>query len=266
MTVTSEPSPIGRQLRKANHLAACLFYRGIVDLFHNPRAAGHYWRSIAGAALQPAESASVKFLGLPRRNINDIIPEVESIPVTLIEYQYAYGDMPVHELMMLCRIVRYRQPNVVFEIGTYLGGTTLQLAANSQAEIYTLDLPPRSHKDYVQPQIWDPDSDVYPDRPGVRFQDSPYKDRIVQLFGDSQTFDFSSYYGRVDFMFIDGCHHYDFVIRDSRNALKMISPDGIVIWHDYASYAPGVVKALNEFGKLVPLKHIAGTTLVMHQR
>ena len=194
------------------------------------------------------------------------MPSAESIPVMLIDYQYTYGDMPVNEVVTLCKILRDKQPKILFEIGTYLGGTTLQLAANSQAEIYTLDLPPCGHKDYVQPEIRDPDSDVYPDRPGVRFQGSPYKDRIVKLFGDSRTYDFSSYYGSVDFMFIDGCHHYDFVIRDSQNALKMISPDGIVIWHDYASYAPGVVKALNEFAKLVPLKHISGTTLVMHQR
>jgi len=64
----------------------------------------------------------------------------------------------------------------------------------------------------------------------------------------------------------DGCHHDEFVLRDSQNALKMISPDGVVIWHDYASYAPGVVQALNELAKTVPLVHIDGTSLVIHHR
>ncbi len=70
----------------------------------------------------------------------------------------------------------------------------------------------------------------------------------------------------MDLVFVDGCHHYEFVLCDSQNALNMISPDGVVIWHDYASYEPGVVRALNELAKVVPLVHIAGTSLVIHQR
>ena len=255
-----------RQLGKASQVAACIFSRGFVDLFRNPKAATRYWRRIAGAALYPAEGKAEQLLGLPRRNIDQIIPDAESIPVTLIEYQYAYGDMPVHELMTLCKIVRYRQPKVIFEIGTYLGGTTLQLAANSQAEVYTLDLPPPGHKDYVPPQIRDPEADVYTDQPGVRVQGTSFADRIHQLFGDSQTYNFMPYYGSVDLVFVDGCHHYEFALRDSQNALKMMSPDGVVIWHDYASYEPGVVQALNELAKVAPLVHIAGTSLVIHHR
>ena len=65
---------------------------------------------------------------------------------------------------------------------------------------------------------------------------------------------------------MDGCHHYEFVLADSQNALKMMSPEGVVIWHDYASFAPGVVQVLNELSKVVPLVHIAGTSLVIYQR
>ena len=78
-----------------------------------------------------------------------------------------------------------------------------------------------------------------------------YANRIHQLFGDSQTYDFTPYYGSVDLVFVDGCHHYEFVLRDSQNALKMMSPDGVVIWHDYASYAPGVVQALDGTRELI---------------
>lgn len=254
------------QLARAGHLAASIFSQGFIDLFRDPGAAGEYWQRIASAALYPTESDGKKLLRLPRRKIDQIIPYAESIPVTLIDYQYAYGDMPIHELMVLCKIVRNRQPKVIFEIGTYLGGTTLQLAANSQAEVYTLDLPPPGHKDYVQPKIWDPESDVYPDQPGVRFQGTSYADRIYQLFGDCQAFDFTPYYGKVDLVFVDGCHHYEYVLRDSLNAFKMISPDGVVVWHDYAPYAPGVVQVLNELAGTIPLKQLAGTSLVIHQQ
>ena len=273
MTAICDSRRVLRQLGKASQVAASVLSHGVVDLFRNPKAAAGYWRRIAGAALCPAEGKTTSMrddsaepLNLPRCKIDQIIPDPESIPVTLVEYQYAYGDMPVHELIALCKIVRYRQPKVIFEIGTYLGGTTLQLAANSRAEVYTLDLPPPGHKDYVPPHIWDPESDVYPDQPGIRFQGSQYESRIHQLFGDSQTYDFTPYYGSVDFVFVDGGHHYEFVLRDSQNALNMISPDGVVIWHDYASYAPGVVQALNELAKVVQLVRIAGTSLVIHHR
>jgi len=265
VTAIRDSHRIRQQLATARQVAVCVFSRGFVDLFRNPKAAARYWHRIV-AALYPAEGEAEPSFGLSKCNIEQIIPGAESIPVTLIEYQYAYGDMPVTELMALCRIVRHRQPKVIFEIGTYLGGTTLQLAANTQAEVYTLDLSPPGHKDYVQPRIWDPESDVYPDQPGIRFQGSQYESRIHQLFGDSQKYDFTPYYGAVDLVFVDGCHHYEFVLRDSHNALKIMSPDGVVIWHDYASYAPGVVQALNELAKVVPLVHIAETSLVMYHR
>jgi hypothetical protein len=264
MTATRDLYHIPRQLAKAGQLVACVFSHGVIKLFRHPKRAADYWRCIANAALYPQEDDSKRLLSLPRCGVDQILPGAESIPVTLIEYQYTYGEMPADELIALCRIVWNRNPEAIFEIGTYLGGTTLQLAANSSAEVYTLDLPPPGHKDYAEPHMRDPELDVYPTHPGVRFQSSPYADRIHQLFGDSRMYDFTPYYGSMDFVFVDGCHHHEFVLHDSQAALKMVSADGIVVWHDYASYAPAVVQVLNELGKVVPLVSIAGTSLVIH--
>ena len=204
-------------------------------------------------------------LRLPRYSAARIIPDVESIPVTLVDYEDAHKEMmSYYELRTLCKIVRWKQPRVVFEIGTYLGETTLQLAVNSNAEVYTLDLPPRGHRSYVGPKIRDPELDVYPDYLGIRFQNSPYAERIHQLYGDSQAYDFTPYYSTADLVLVDGCHHYEFVLRDTQNALKIIRPNGIIVWHDYASYAPGVVQVLNDFRNAVPLVHIDGTSFVIN--
>lgn len=266
-TTVRDPNHVLSQLTRAGNLAGSIFSRGVIDLIRDPKAAADYWRRIANAAVYPAKNASERLLCLPRREIDQIIPGAESIPVTLVDYQFANGDMPIHELMVLCKIVRYRQPKVIFEIGTFLGGTTLQLAANSHAQVYTMDLPPPGQKDHVPPQIWDPESDVYPDKPGVRFQGTSYADRIQQLLGDTQTFDFTPYYGKVDLVFVDGCHHYEFVLRDSKNALKMMSPNGIVVWHDYGpNYASGVVRVLNELGQSLPLIHLSGTSIIIYNR
>jgi len=248
----------------AARTAACIVTRGVWDLISDPHAAMSYWRQIAAISLSPRGDDGGESLVLPMSHIDRIIPVAESIPVTLIDYRHVYGDVPLQELMTLCRIARYRQPRVVFEIGTYLGGTTVQIAANSDAKVYTLDLPPPGHKDYVEPHMRNPDLDVFPERPGVRFHGSPDASRIHQLVGDSLTFDFTPYHNSVDFVFVDGSHHYDCVVLDSQNALKMMSPGGVVIWHDYASYAPGVVKALNDLGTTIPLVHVADTSLVLH--
>jgi hypothetical protein len=135
------------------------------------------------------------------------------------------------------------------------------MAANSTAKIYTLDLPPETGE--KKRHVLDADRDVYPERSGAKFRETWYAQRIYQLFGDSQTFDFSPYYGRMDLVFVDACHHYEFVKTDSENAIKMMSPHAIILWHDYADYAPGVVQALNELSAKKQLFHLQGTSLVI---
>lgn len=264
MTAIRDPHKMGQRLATAARVAAGMLSRGVINLISDPNAARSYWRQIAIISLSPGGDDGGEPLALPRCDIDQILPVADSIPVTLIDYRHVYGDVPLQELITLCKLARYREPRVVFEIGTYLGGTTVQIAANCHAKVYTLDLPPPGHKHYVEPRRRNPELDVFPEQLGVRIQDSAYSSRIQQLVGDSQTFDFTPYYDGMDFVFVDGSHHHDCVLRDSQNALKMMSRRGIVIWHDYASYAPGVVKALNDLGKVVPLVHIAGTSLVLH--
>lgn len=224
------------------------------------------WRYVTDGKHCPLKKNCDKSsLRLPRYSIAQIIPDVESIPVTLVDYEDAHEEMmSFFELWTLCQVVHWKHPSVIFEIGTYLGETTLQLAVNSDAEVYTLDLPPPDHNDYVTPQTWDPELDLYPAQPGVRFQNSPYAERIHQLYGNSQAYDFTPYYSTADLVLVDGCHHYEFVLRDTQNALKIIRPNGIIVWHDYASYAPGVVQVLNDFRNTVPLVHIDGTSFVIN--
>jgi hypothetical protein len=65
-------------------------------------------------------------------------------------------------------------------------------------------------------------------------KDVAYK--IHQLFGDSLTFDFSPYFSQADLVFVDGGHRYEVVSSDSANALRLVRPGGVVVWHDFANY------------------------------
>ncbi|MCM0753946.1 class I SAM-dependent methyltransferase [Desulfovibrio aminophilus] len=199
-----------------------------------------------------------------KKPLSELLPAAEAAPVSLLDWRPAYGGILLEEMVALLRVVRVIRPSLIFEIGTYLGETTLQMAANSRAEVHTLDLPPAGHADFDPSRPDDPELDVYPEVPGRRFADYAGPSRIIQHFGDSRTFDYAPFAGRADLVFVDGCHHEEFAASDSRKALEMVASGGAVLWHDYADYAPGVMRALDALSTAVPLRHIAGTSLVLH--
>lgn len=58
---------------------------------------------------------------------------------------------------------------------------------------------------------------------------------IIHLEGDSRNFDFTPYYNQQDLIFIDGDHHFDSVVNDTKIAFNLLKKDkGAIIWHDYA--------------------------------
>lgn len=194
-----------------------------------------------------------------------ILPQAEAAPVSLLDWRQSYGGILLEEMAALLKVARVINPSLAFEIGTFQGETTLQLAVNCRAEIHTLDLPPAGHPGHdAATRPSDPELDVYPELPGERFAAYSGPSRIVQHYGDSRTFDYAPFAGRVQLVFVDGCHHEEFAASDSENALRMVAPGGAVLWHDYADYAPGVMRALDALSGRVPLWRIAGTSLVLH--
>ena len=52
----------------------------------------------------------------------------------------------------------------------------------------------------------------------------------------------------MDYVFLDGGHHYNTVKNDLNNCIEVIENKGTVLCDDYnLSYAPGVKKAIDEF-------------------
>ncbi len=71
----------------------------------------------------------------------------------------------------------------------------------------------------------------------------------------------------MDFVFIDASHTYEYVLSDSRAALKLLRRGGgtkVILWHDYGEWE-GVTRALDELAAGEPtfrgLRRIAGTSL-----
>ncbi|MFH1985888.1 MAG: class I SAM-dependent methyltransferase [Pseudomonadota bacterium] len=205
------------------------------------------------------ESTGVETMPLPQA-----FPQAVRQPVNLAGYNVADSSMRLAELRTLCTMVQWRNPQRIFEIGTFRGATTLLLAANSNARIHTLDLPPLGHPEYTPPQVENPEHDVYPEKPGICFRSTDHARRIEQLYGNSRTFDFSPFFGQIDFVFVNGAHHFDAVLHDSMNAFRLIGEQGVIFWHDYAEYAPEVMRALQTVANRFPLVHIEGTSLAVY--
>lgn len=195
-------------------------------------------------------------------------------PIRVVEMEGVDGNMPISELAILNLLAKQYNPNSIFEIGTFDGRATLNLAVNSlpDAKVYTIDLPTDTPV-YLALPITSGDK-VYIDKNvrGERFRNKdknefPEKNKIVQLYGDTATFDFTPYFNKIDMVFVDGAHSYEYVLNDSKIALKLLRGDkGVIIWHDYASYWDGVTAALNELQLQNPrlnLLHIENTSLVI---
>lgn len=185
------------------------------------------------------------------------------------------GNVSPLELEIISKLVKLHQPRTIFEIGTFNGRTTLNLAAQSrpEAHVYTLDLPRAGIDSAGLPLV--AHDRKYIDKPasGLYFQGSDVASKITQLYGDSATFDYGPFLNQVDFVFVDGSHSYHYVLNDSRVALNLLRGTGIILWHDYVTsgpvHWPGLVQALDELqsgnAAFAGIQHIAGTALAYLQ-
>jgi predicted O-methyltransferase YrrM len=190
-------------------------------------------------------------------------------PIALAETEKSDGNVRLSELALLALAACETTPgSEIIEIGTFDGRTALNLAINAPrgVAIATLDLPV-----HQQPALTIEQSEwqyVEKPAPGARLGNCggawrDAADRVVQLLGDSATFDWSAHLGRAGLVFVDGSHAYDYAKADSETALRLVKPGGIVLWHDYGVW-PGVAQALEELeaARHLGLVNIRGTSLV----
>jgi predicted O-methyltransferase YrrM len=189
-----------------------------------------------------------------------------SVPV--FEARKANGNVRLSELAILNSFAQAVEDGAsIFEIGTFDGRTSLNLAFSSppHCQVYTLDLKPEMDTVYHLDQgerhmVEKPRSGARIDAYRITCGDTV--SRIHQLYGDSASCDFSPYYNSCGLVFIDASHAYDYVLSDSRAALKMLKPGGAILWHDYGIWS-GVTDALEHLaaGEMPGIQCIQGTSL-----
>ena len=196
---------------------------------------------------------------IPRRNIFEALPSGDTVEVKLGSLNsggtwFRVPSAYIADTVNLCLICQIIKPKIVFEIGTMTGYTAFHFALNTpdEAEIYTLDL--QKSKDVsseLRTTVMD-DAHIksYAGLQGYHFDNSDVSSKVNCLFGDSATFDFSPFHGKVDFFFIDGAHSYEYVRSDTLNALKCCHPGSVIAWHDFGrAGVNGVSKCLLELSE-----------------
>lgn len=141
-------------------------------------------------------------------------------------------DLPLLETALLICAMKSVGARRIFEFGTYLGATTLNLALNcpADAQVYTFDLPPDAQIEQHPEDI--PFTREHFAVEQLAFVGSQVEGKITRIAGNSLTEDLSRF-RPMDFIFIDGGHDLATVTADTKNALNMLRPGGCIAWHDY---------------------------------
>ena len=207
---------------------------------------------------------------IPTVNLNKVFPEeLEKGSIRLENFLGHWGNVSIEELCKICLIVKWLRPQRILEMGTYNGMTTLQMALNAPPECitYTLDLPPEKAAQQTLSRLDELVAKHFRERfntqTGSYFRNFSERE-IIQLWGDTATFDYSAVEGPVDLVFIDAAHDYANVKHDSENALRLLAENGVILWHDYAQVAnPDVTRYVSEFGQKSSVVHLRNTNLAL---
>jgi predicted O-methyltransferase YrrM len=182
------------------------------------------------------------------------------------------GGTSDREAWVLAALAKSRR--VFFEIGTATGKTTYLLARNSpaDAEVHTITLSPEQLASYADSAGDDGRAARVAKRESAftsfLYTGTDVEHKVTQLFGDSKALDTAPYRGRCDLIFVDGSHAYSYVMSDSRKALEMVAPGGIIIWHDYRPHRrqdSDVVRALAEIAREHRLVRLKRTSMVAYR-
>jgi len=139
------------------------------------------------------------------------------------------------------------KPKKHLEIGTWEGFGTLLCLKFCDADVWTINLPD-GEKDALgdaiystsrepyhreKPRQISPESDVG-SQIGWMFRVAGFSKRVHQIFADSQTITPNQLPDSFDSVLIDGGHKREVVASDIRLALSVVSPQGIVLVHDFS--------------------------------
>ena len=161
------------------------------------------------------------------------------------------GASSATEMLYLARTARHANARLVGETGFDTGFSSRAfLQAHPDARVVSFDVCENRWTGIAKELI-----------------DKQFPGRHTLICGDSRDtvpkFRANSPELRFDLVFIDGGHSYECIKADTETALKILAPNGVIVWDDYAWFTGGVSQYLTELRHSLPLYRIAGSQLVI---
>lgn len=153
-------------------------------------------------------------LTLPEIEAEKVSPAADSILLPVLYPLFAGEDAPLNDVLFLMNAAKGRKARRILEVGTYRARTTYGLHINCpDATLVSYDI-----------QVIDCD---YRRRleaaPNVELRLGSFAAAAATLRQEP----------KYDLIFVDGSHQVGAVIEDSRLALELVAPGGLIVWHDY---------------------------------
>ncbi|HNW70963.1 MAG TPA: class I SAM-dependent methyltransferase [Bacteroidales bacterium] len=157
--------------------------------------------------------------GLPTVDITDFISGEEEIA----PYSFLEGSSLPTDFALLRSICRNNKVEDYLEIGTWRGESVANVAPLAK-NCVTVNYPDDQMREMGLDEAYI----------GMHRFFSKGLANVEHIQADSRTFDFNSLHKKFDLIFLDGDHHTETVINDTKNAFKLLKDDNsIIVWHDY---------------------------------
>lgn len=187
---------------------------------------------------------------LPVVAAEKVIPAFSETRLSIVDLPRGEWATPLVDTLSLLKAAVGFQAKRVLEIGSYKGATARLIAENT---------PESTH-------IWPLDQE--PEH-GSAYRDTPLEARIHKIVG-SVSLPLLKEYGPFDFIFVDADHDYKSVWDHSMCAFELLSPGGVIFWHDYQHRGclhgmggvPEALNAVRNTGR--PIYSIEGTMLCIY--
>jgi len=158
--------------------------------------------------------------GLP---VVDLLDLLNTVDVTIHPYTYLDDASLIPDVVLLKSLAKKIPSCDYLEIGSWRGESLMNVVehVNTCTSISLSDQQMRE-MGFSEKQI------------ALNGFFSKRNPKINHIGANSQTFDFSSLGWKFDLIFVDGDHHYQSVVNDTKNVFKLLKDENsIIIWHDY---------------------------------
>lgn len=166
--------------------------------------------------------------GLPTISISQLFPGFD---VEISNYCYLEGSSLAIDIAFLRKLASGYKDCNYFELGCWRGESLYNLAQVSKS-CTALSLSKEEMTEMgVEKEIIEQTHFFSKDLMNVKF-----------INHNSLTYDFNLIKDRFDVLFIDGDHHYESIVSDTKNVLSLRRNDqSVIVWHDYG-FNPEMVR------------------------